>query len=328
MRILVTGGAGYVGSHACKALAAARHEPITYDNLCNGRREAVRWGPLENGDIGDRSRLDAVMSRYRPEAVLHFAAFAYVGESVTEPAKYYRNNVAGTLSLLEAMRSHAVRRIVFSSTCAVYGVPQTVPIPEDAPAEPVNPYGASKLMIERMLADFERAYGLRYASLRYFNAAGADLDCEIGEAHEPETHLIPLALQTALGRHASVRIYGNDYATQDGTCIRDYVHVTDLAEAHVRALSHLQESDASLTLNLGSGNGHSVREVIEMSRKVTGRDIPEVIASRRPGDPPVLVARPGRAEQVLGWVPRYSDLETIVSSAWAWQRKSEQLKQT
>jgi UDP-arabinose 4-epimerase len=300
----------------------ARHEPIAYDNLCNGRRGAVRWGPLEAGDIGDRARLDDVLSRYRPEAVLHFAAFAYVGESVAAPAKYYRNNVAGTISLLEAMRDHSIRTIVFSSTCAVYGLPRTIPIPEDTAPDPVNPYGASKAMIERMLADFERAYEFRYACLRYFNAAGADPAGEIGEAHEPETHLIPLTLQTALDLRPQVRIYGDDYPTPDGTCVRDYVHVSDLADAHVHALSYLTNNHDSLTLNLGSGRGRSVLEVVEAARRITGRDIPAVVAARRPGDPPELVARPGRAQQVLGWRPVRSDLEMIISSAWAWHCKS------
>ena len=318
LRVLVTGGAGYVGSHACKALAAAGHRPVAFDNLSNGHRAAVKWGPLEIGDIGDRASLEAALSRHRPDAIMHFAAFAYVGESVSAPAKYYRNNVSGALTVLEAAREHGIGTFVFSSTCAVYGVPDQVPIDEDAPRRPINPYGRSKVMIEQMLDDFEIAYGMRFACLRYFNAAGADPDGEIGENHEPETHLIPLTLQAAMGRRANVQIFGTDYPTPDGTCIRDYVHVSDLADAHVRALTHLAAGGASIRCNLGTGRGHSVRNVIDMARKVTGRTIAAENSPRRLGDPPALIALPGRASATLGWQPKLSDLETLLSTAWAW----------
>jgi UDP-arabinose 4-epimerase len=319
--ILVTGGAGYIGSHACKALAQAGYTPIAYDNLVYGHREAVRWGPLEVADIADRARLDAVIAQYRPEAVMHFAAYAYVGESVQDPAKYYRNNVAGTLTLLEALVHHGIRHIVFSSTCATYGIPERTPIDEDHPQHPINPYGASKLMIERMLQDFDAAYALRSVSLRYFNAAGADPDGEIGEDHDPETHLIPLALQAALGQREALQVFGTDYPTPDGSCIRDYIHVTDLAQAHVQALDYLANGGVTTALNLGTGRGHSVLEVIEAARKVTGRDIPVVHTDRRPGDPPVLTAGAARAHSVLGWQPRYNNLAEILGHAWAWQCK-------
>ena len=322
MRILVTGGAGYVGSHACKALAATGHEPIVYDNLVNGHRRFVRWGPFEEGDILDAQRLDAVMATHKPDAVMHFAAHAYVGESVTDPGKYYRNNVAGTLTVLEAMRDHNIKKMVFSSTCATFGIPEQSPIDEDAPQRPINPYGASKLMIERMLADFHAAHGLGFASLRYFNAAGADPDGEIGENHDPETHLIPLVLQTASEKQPYITIFGDDYPTLDGTCIRDYIHVTDLADAHVLALAYLADGGPSLAFNLGTGQGHSVRQVIDAAKAVTGRAIPEVIAPRRSGDPPELVASPGRVRRILGWKPQYSALEGMISTAWNWQCKS------
>jgi UDP-arabinose 4-epimerase len=320
--ILVTGGAGYIGSHACKALAQAGHVPVAFDNLVYGHRSAVRWGPLEVGDIADRDRLDAVIAHYRPDAVMHFAAYAYVGESVTDPARYYRNNVAGTLTLLEALVHHGVERIVFSSTCATYGIPERTPIDEAHPQQPINPYGASKLMIERMLRDFDVAYGLRSVSLRYFNAAGADPAGEIGEDHDPETHLVPLALQAALGQREALRVFGTDYPTPDGSCIRDYVHVSDLAQAHVLALDYLAGGGASLALNLGTGRGHSVFEVIEAARVVSGRDIPVVLAGRREGDPPVLMAVADKARAVLGWQPVYTELEEMLRHAWDWHRRS------
>ena len=319
--ILITGGAGYIGSHACKAVAQAGYTPVAYDNLVYGHREAVRWGPLEVGDIADRHRLDEVIAEYRPEAAIHFAAYAYVGESVQDPAKYYRNNVAGTLSLLEALVHHGIDRVVFSSTCATYGIPEQVPIDEQHPQHPINPYGASKLMIERMLQDFSTAYGLRSVSLRYFNAAGADPDGEIGENHDPETHLVPLALQAAIGQRGALQVFGTDYPTPDGSCIRDYVHVTDLAQAHVQALNYLTHGGATTALNLGTGQGHSVLQVIEVARTVTGLDIPVVIAERRAGDPPVLTAGAGQARRVLGWQPRYPDLSVILQHAWNWHRQ-------
>jgi UDP-arabinose 4-epimerase len=318
-RVLVTGGAGYIGSHACKALAGAGIEPVAYDNLVYGHRRAVRWGPLVVGDVADREALERAMADYRPEAVMHFAAFAYVGESVENPAKYYRNNVAGTLTLLEALRDRGIERIVFSSTCATYGNPQKIPIPEDHPQNPINPYGAGKLMVERMLSDFHDAYGTEYVSLRYFNAAGADPAAEIGESHDPETHLIPLVLDAAAGRRGRIDIFGTDYDTPDGTCIRDYVHVTDLADAHLRALDYLRAGKGSGIFNLGNGAGFSVRQVIDAAERVTGRKIPRREAPRRPGDPPVLVGSAERARKTLGWTPRFADIDTIIETAWKWQ---------
>jgi len=321
--ILVTGGAGYVGSHACKALAAARYKPVVYDNLARGYRDAVKWGPLIEGDLHDRERLVAAMRSHRVEAVMHFAAFAYVGESVTCPELYYRNNFVGTLSLLDAMREAGVATIVFSSTCAVYGVPDTVPIRETTAKAPLNPYGETKLAIERVLHWYGTAHGLRYAALRYFNAAGTDPDGEIGENHEPETHLIPLILRAALGRGDELQIFGTDYPTRDGTAIRDYIHVTDLADAHIRALQYLMEGGDSIELNLGTGSGHSVREVVASVERVTGQRVPRSEAPRRPGDPPELVADATLARERLGWRPQHSDLDTIVRTALAWETRSE-----
>jgi UDP-arabinose 4-epimerase len=322
--ILVTGGAGYIGSHACKALAAAGYTPISLDNLVYGHREAVRWGPLEVGDIGDRAFLDSVLERYRPSAVLHFAAYAYVGESVENPGKYYRNNVAGSLSLLEALRDRGIDKLIFSSTCATYGVPEQVPIAEDHPQRPINPYGASKLMIEQILRDFDQAHGLRSIALRYFNAAGADPEAEIGESHDPETHLIQLVLDAAAGLRPTITVYGDDYDTPDGTCIRDYIHVTDLADAHVRALQALERGAPSRVYNLGNGQGFSVREVIDRAVVVTARPIPVAIGPRRPGDPPRLVGDASRIRAELGWQPRHAELDQILATAWRWhQRRAE-----
>ena len=318
--VLVTGGAGYVGSHACKALAAAGYTPVVYDNLSTGHDWAVKWGPLVKGDLLDRVHLAACFARYRPVAVLHFAAKALVAESVQDPLSYYVNNVGGTLNLLELLCQSGVPPLVFSSTCATYGVPRVVPIPEDHPQAPINPYGVTKLTVERMLDDLAPAHGLRSVSLRYFNAAGADPEAEIGEDHDPEPHLIPNVLATALGHQAEVTIHGEDYATPDGTCIRDYIHVTDLAEAHVRALGYLLDGGAPLALNLGSGQGVSVREVIDTTVRVTGREIPVTVGARRPGDPDRLVATCGRAREVLGWRPERSDLPTLIADAWRWHQ--------
>jgi UDP-arabinose 4-epimerase len=319
--ILVTGGAGYIGSHTCKALAQAGYLPIAYDNLAYGHVGAVKWGPLERGDILDRARLDQIFVQYRPEAVVHFAAFAYVGESVTDPGKYYRNNVAGSLSLIEATRDHGVGSFVFSSTCAVYGMPDRLPITESLPQRPVNPYGASKLMVERVLADFGAAHGLRSIALRYFNAAGADPETELGEEHDPETHLIPLVLDAASGRRSSVTIFGTDYDTADGTCVRDYVHVADLADAHVKALQALDGGAPSDAFNLGNGRGFSVREVIDTIERVTGLSVPATAGARRPGDPAVLVSDAAKARDGLGWQPRIAGLDEIIRTAWAWHQK-------
>lgn len=316
--VLVTGGAGYVGSHTCKALSQAGYLPIVYDSLERGHRCAVQWGPLEVGSLHDRGRLDEVLLKYKPAAALHFAAYAYVGESVTKPGEYYWNNVAGSISLLEALRVAGVTRLVFSSTCSTFGIPDSVPITEDHPQRPINPYGASKLMVERILADYDRAYGVRSISLRYFNAAGADPDAEIGELHDPETHLIPLALLAAVGRLPSVTVFGSDYPTADGTCIRDYIHVADLANAHVLALKYLEGNGATCCLNLGTGKGWSVAEVIQSALEVTGRPITIINGERRPGDPPALVADPARAMQVLGWMPRYPHIRTQIEHAWRW----------
>ncbi|MGA8549723.1 MAG: UDP-glucose 4-epimerase GalE [Stellaceae bacterium] len=317
--VLVTGGAGYIGSHACKVLAKAGWRPVVFDNLSRGRREAVRWGPLIEGDLADRARLCRALAEHRVEAVMHFAAYAYVGESVADPALYYRNNLEGTLSLLEAMRQTGVGEIVFSSTCATYGIPDRVPIGESAPQRPVNPYGETKFAIERVLHWYGAAYGMRSVVLRYFNAAGADLECEIGECHEPETHLVPLVLRAALGQRPQIEVYGTDYPTPDGTAIRDYVHVHDLAIAHLRALEHLREGGASIAVNLGTGSGHSVREVIAAAEAVSGRKIAARAAPRRSGDPAALVADPGLAAEIFGWRARHSDLDTIIRTALAWQ---------
>lgn len=320
-KILVTGGAGYIGSHTCKVLAGEGILPITYDNLVYGHEWAVRWGPLERGDLFDGERLTAVLLRYRPSAVIHFAAYAYVGESVTDPGKYYSNNVAGTLSLLKAMRAVGLKRIVFSSTCATYGHPSAVPIMEDHVQLPVNPYGHSKLMIEQILRDFGHAYGLRSVALRYFNAAGADPEGEIGEDHDPETHLIPLVLRAVSDPSSPVTVFGTDYSTPDGTCIRDYVHVVDLAVAHALALKRLEGSQDFAAFNLGTGRGHSVREVIEAAKRVTGRDVPFVEGARRPGDPPVLVADAKLVRDALGWRPKWTDIGDIIQTAWYWHRQ-------
>jgi UDP-glucose-4-epimerase GalE len=319
--ILVTGGAGYIGSHACKALAMAGYTPVAYDNLVYGHREAVRWGPFIEADLADTARLAEALRHHDIAAVMHFAAFAYVGESMTKPQLYFRNNLVNTLGLLDAMREAGVRHIVFSSTCATYGTPERMPITEDTPQRPVNPYGESKLMVERALHWYAGAYGVAYAALRYFNAAGADPEGEIGEAHDPETHLVPLILDAALGKRPQIDIFGTDYATPDGTAIRDYIHVQDLAEAHVAAIRHLLAGGESLQLNLGTGSGHSVREVIAAAERITGRPIPRRETGRRPGDPPALVADPGRAKALLGWSARMSDLETIISTAWAWHNR-------
>ena len=320
--VLVTGGAGYIGSHACKALARAGHLPVVYDNLSRGHPEAVRWGPLVEGDVADRDGLVATLRAHRVSAVMHFAAFAYVGESVEDPALYYRNNLGGSLSLLGAMREAGIDTLVFSSTCATYGIPPTVPIAETAPQAPVNPYGETKLAVERALHWYGAAYGLRSIALRYFNAAGADPDGEIGERHDPETHLIPLVVQAALGLRPQVEIYGTDYPTPDGTAIRDYIHVQDLAEAHVLALDRLVAGlPCAAALNLGTGRGHSVREIVAAVERASGRAVPYREAPRRAGDPPALVADATLAGGQLGWRPLLSDLDTIATTALEWQRR-------
>lgn len=319
--ILVTGGAGYIGCHACKALALAGYTPVTYDNLIYGHPWAVRWGPLVEGDILDRAQLDKVIKRYNPSAVMHFAAFAYVGESVQEPAKYYRNNVSGSLALLEAMVEHGIDKFIFSSTCATYGVPNQIPITEDHPQNPINPYGSSKLMVEQIMQDFSAAYNLHSIALRYFNAAGADEAGEAGEDHDPETHLIPLVLDVAAGRRKNITVFGSDYDTEDGTCIRDYIHVSDLADAHILALQALENGAESTSYNLGNGKGFSVQQVIDTALRVTGRDIPVIMGERRSGDTARLVGNAGWISHSLGWAPIYPDLESIIQTAWHWHQK-------
>jgi len=320
-RILITGGAGYVGSHCSKALTAARHEGVVFDNLLFGHREFARWGPLIEGDIRDASALDAVFSAYRFDAVMHFAALAYVGESVTAPGRYYDVNVNGTRTLLDAMVRAGVRSIIFSSSCAIYGEPDRMPITEHTVPNPINPYGFSKLVCERMMDDFDLAHGLKSARLRYFNAAGADRRAEIGEDHDPETHLIPLVLDAISGKRPNVTVYGTDYPTPDGTAVRDYIHVDDLARAHVLALQHLLNKGDTVAVNLGTGQGASVRQVIDTARRITGREIVVCDASRRAGDPPVLVADAKKASEVLGWTPQYSDLADTIADAWRWHCK-------
>ena len=320
MNILVTGGAGYIGSHVCKALAVRGFEAVTYDNLSRGNRWAVKWGPLEIGEINDAARLREVLDRHRPAAVMHFAAFAYVGESVEKPMMYYQNNVGGSAALFRAIIETRTIPVVFSSTCATYGVPEKIPIPEEHPQHPINPYGFSKLAVERMLADLGRAHGLRSIALRYFNAAGADPDGDIGEAHDPEPHLIPRVLATARDGTA-VTVYGDDYETADGTCIRDYIHVVDIADAHIRALDYLLSGGSSCALNLANAQGYSVMDVIQVAQRVSGRAIRVETAPRRPGDPPVLVGAADRARAVLGWEPRRSALDVQISDVWNWMQK-------
>ena len=313
----MTGGAGYVGSHACKALRAAGHRVVVFDNFVAGHPEAVQFGDLVEGDISNTAAVQAAIHNYRVSAVVHFAAFLDVGESVREPVRYYRNNVSGTLSVLQAMAAEGVERFVFSSTCATYGEPVETPIPETHPQRPINAYGETKLAVERALPHFERAYGIKWTALRYFNAAGADPDCEIGEDHSPEIHIIPRAIEAASGG-APLLVFGDDYPTPDGTCLRDFIHVTDLADAHVKALQHLARGGASGAYNLGTGTPHSVRDVIRSVERVTGRTVAWKMGSRRPGDPAALYATARKAEMELGWKPRFADLDTIVRTAWQW----------
>ena len=319
--ILVTGGAGYIGSHMVKYLRRHGFAAVVADDLSSGHREAVLGAPLHVGDIGDAGFVDALLGEVKPAAVMHFASFIQVGESVTDPAKYYRNNVTATQTLLDGMRAHGVNKFIFSSTAAIFGDPQYVPIDEAHPKAPINPYGRSKWFVEQMLEDYDRAYGLKAVCLRYFNAAGADPEGELGESHEPETHLIPLILQVASGRRPHITVFGEDYATADGTCIRDYIHVEDLAEAHLLALRQLLAGAGSARYNLGNGSGYSVREVIETVRKISGQPVTVVMGERRAGDPPALVADARAAREALGWQPRYADLDTIVGHAWAVEKR-------
>lgn len=317
MRVLVAGGAGYIGSHTCKALAQAGHLPIVYDNLATGHAWAVKWGPFEQGDLNDPAMLGSAMRRHRPDAVINFAGLINVGESVQEPTLYYRANVASVITLLETMRAHDVGSVVFSSSCAIYGTPQRLPIVESAAQNPINPYGRSKRMAEELLRDACAAHGLGAIALRYFNAAGADADGELGEEHDPETHLIPLVLQAALGTRRSISVFGADYETPDGTCIRDYVHVADLAAAHVAALSACRGGQYA-AYNLGSGRGVSINDVIARSRAITGKPILAEAAARRPGDPASLIADASLARKALLWEPSCSGIDNIIGSAWRW----------
>ncbi|NQY14827.1 MAG: UDP-glucose 4-epimerase GalE [Henriciella sp.] len=315
--VFVTGGAGYVGSHCAKAFSQAGWHVVTYDNLSRGDRDLVKWGPLIEGDILDSLKLTAALNDIRPDAVAHFAAFAYVAESFREPERYYQNNVVGTMRLLDAMRETRVPQLVFSSSCATYGVNAEL-ITEDTPQLPINPYGETKLACEKMIQAYGRAHGLRSVILRYFNAAGCDPQGETGERHDPEPHVIPLAIRGAMDGDFEFNIFGNDYETPDGTCVRDYIHVSDLGHAHEKALNYLQQGGESVELNLGTGHGHSVLELADAVSKIAGREIPKTFGPRRDGDPPQLVASVEKAHQVLGWQPRYSDLDHIISTAWAW----------
>ena len=322
--ILVTGGAGYIGSHAVLALKQAGYEVVILDNLVYGHQDLVEQVlkvELIEGDTGDRDLLDKLFKSRDIAAVMHFSAYAYVGESVSNPAKYYRNNVIGTITLLEAMLEAEVKNFVFSSTCATYGVPQIVPIPEDHPQNPINPYGATKLMVERILSDFNEAYDFKSVRFRYFNAAGADPSGLLGEDHNPETHLIPLVLLTALGKRESISIFGTEYPTDDGTCVRDYIHVSDLADAHVLGLEYLLKGGDSTFFNLGNGNGFSVKEVIQTARQITGKEIKAVECDRRPGDPPALIGSGEKARKILGWHPQYTSIKDIMTHAWEWHQK-------
>jgi len=318
--ILVTGGAGFVGSHVCKALAKSGYRPIAFDNLERGHDWAVKWGPLEHGDLRNESDIRRVFEARSPSAVIHLAAYAYVGESVIDPIRYYDNNIGGTAKLLAACASFGCRRIVLSSSCATYGIPTRLPVVEDAAQHPVNPYGYTKLVAERMLKDAQAAYGIEHVSLRYFNAAGADPEGELGEVHEPETHLIPLVLFAALGRQPSIKIFGQDYPTKDGTCVRDYVHVSDLADAHVAAVEWLASGKSSASFNLGNGQGFSVAEVVQTSEKVTGRPIRAEMCPARTGDPPTLISDSRKARDLLDWQPKFPGLDQQIEHAWNWFR--------
>ena len=320
MNILVVGGAGYIGSHMVKWLLSAGHEVTTFDNLSKGYRNAVTGGVFVEGDLGSREQLERLFAETSFDAVMHFASFIEVGESVREPAKYYQNNFTNTQHLLDAMVQHGVKHFIFSSTAAIFGEPQSIPIDEAHPKLPINPYGNSKRMVEQLLEDYDKAYGLKSVSLRYFNAAGADIDGELGERHNPETHLIPLVLQAASGRRTSISVFGTDYETPDGSCVRDYIHVQDLCEAHLLALKSLQETGASNQFNLGNGQGYSVQQVIDCARAVTDCEIPVRFEARRAGDPAVLVADAGKARAELGWQPQLSSLEQIIETAWNWEQ--------
>lgn len=326
--ILVIGGAGYIGSHICKMLSKNGYDVLVYDNLSAGHKEFIKWGEFVKGDLADKELLNKVFENYKIDAVMHFSAFIFVGESVKNPYKYYHNNVANTLNLLNTMLNHNVKNFVFSSTAAVYGLPENIPIVENEILNPINPYGRSKLMVEQILKDFSNAYGLNYVSLRYFNASGADPDGEIGEWHNPETHLIPLVLDAAIGFRENIKIFGTDYDTFDGTCIRDYIHVNDLASAHILALEYLLEKTnknrnsepVKEIFNLGNGKGFSVRQIIDLAKKITGKDFKVIETERREGDPPILIASSEKIKKVLGWKPEFDSPEIIIETAWNWHK--------
>jgi|SRR6056297_4201562 len=317
--ILVVGGAGYIGSHQVKCLLENDYRVVIYDNLSTGFKKLILSDNFIKGDLKDTKNLEETIDKFKPDAVMHFAAFTSVGESVKKPSKYYRNNLVNVINLLDVMVKNGVNNFIFSSSAAVYGVPENIPITEEETKNPINPYGRTKLMVERVLKDYEKAYGLKYTALRYFNAAGADEKGEIGEMHDPETHLIPIVLKTALGERDIIYIFGNDYDTRDGTCVRDYIHVNDLADAHLKALERLFAGGESISLNLGSGEGYSVKEIIDYSKKITGIDFKVDVTERREGDPPILVADSSRAEEILGWKREYT-LEDIISTAWKWHK--------
>jgi UDP-glucose 4-epimerase len=319
--ILIVGGAGYIGAHLNKEISKKGYETIVFDNLSYGHEDFVKWGIFERGDLGNIDEIRKVFKKYDIQAVMHFAAFTYVGESVVDPQKYYTNNVRNTLNLLQVMLEEKVKYFIFSSTCATYGNPVQIPITESHPQNPINPYGRGKLMVEQVLKDYSNAYDFKYVSLRYFNAAGADPESEIGENHDPETHLIPLVLDAASNKREDIKIFGTDYDTPDGTCIRDYIHVTDLAAAHILALEYLKNGGESDFFNLGNGNGFSVKEVIDTARKITGKQIKEEEAERRPGDPPILIGSSQKAMEILKWKPKYHDLSKIIETAWNWHQK-------
>jgi len=321
--VLVVGGAGYIGSHTCLDLANKGFKPVVFDNFSNGHREFVKWGPAEEGDIRDRARLDEVLATHKPAAILHFAALIEVGESVKDPVAFYENNVIGTLTLLAAAQTAGVKAFVFSSTCATYGLPQSVPLDETHRQVPINPYGRTKYIVEQALSDYDKYTGFRSVVLRYFNAAGADFEGRIGEWHQPETHAIPLAIDAALGRREGFRVFGTDYETRDGTCVRDYIHVLDLADAHVRAVEHLLRGGESVALNLGTGTGTTVKELLGTIERVSERPFPVEYVGRREGDSHTLVANNDKAREILGWTPQY-DLSQIIRSAWNWHAKSNQ----
>ena len=323
MSILVCGGAGYIGSHINKQLYKEGYDTVIFDNLVYGHKEAVKWGEFVKGDLANIEDIENVFNKYKIDAVFHFAAYAYVGESVNEPEKYFYNNVVNSLNLLKVMKKHGCNKIIFSSTCATYGEPEKVPIIEDMPQNPVNPYGATKLMVERIFKDYNKAYGLNFVVLRYFNAAGADPDCELGESHNPETHIIPLVLDAAGGQREDIKVFGTDYNTPDGSCVRDYIHVSDLSSAHLLALHYLENGKPSNFFNLGNEKGTSVLEVIDSVKRVTGKEFKVTMAQRRNGDPAKLVGSSEKAKKVLGWKPKYSEIDTIVAHAWKWHENPE-----